>query len=79
MPVHVIPFFVASNATEKVSIAFGYILSLYVPSSLVAGCFYQYFPPDRDAEGTNEVAMSVVNNCYTVQRALLVSIGICGN
>ena len=23
------PFFVASNATEKVSIAFGYVLSLY--------------------------------------------------
>ena len=28
-PVHVLLFFVASNATEKVSIAFGYVLSLY--------------------------------------------------
>ena len=56
-------FFVALNATEKVSIAFCFES---IPLSLVTGCFYQYFPPDCDAEGTNGVAMSVVNNCYTV-------------
>ena len=50
-PVHVFPlFFVASNATEKVSISI-WIRFESIPSSLVAGCFYQYFPPDRDAEG----------------------------
>ena len=61
-------FFVAFNATKKVSIAFGYDLDTFesIPSSLVAGCFYQYFPPDHDVEGTNGAAVGVVNNCYTV-------------
>ena len=59
-------FLVASNATKKVSIAGIWIRFESIPLSLVAVCFYQYFPPDCDAEGTNGAAMSVVNNCYTV-------------
>ena len=63
---HVFPLFVASNATEKVSIAFGYVLSLYRRRLLLAASTTEYFPSDHDAEGTNGAAMSVVNNCYSV-------------
>ena len=48
-------FFVASNATKKVSIALGYVLSLY-HRRLLPAAFTSNFPPDRDAEGTNGAA-----------------------
>ena len=66
VPVHVFPlFFVASNATEKVSIAFGYVLSLY-RRRLLPAASTSIFHPTVMRKAANGAAVSVVSSCYTV-------------
>ena len=50
-------FFVASNATEKVSIAFGYVLSLY-QCRLLPATSTSIFRPTVMRKAANRVAMS---------------------